>query len=132
MVDIFVDKIIHNSKVKKEWEKMGKDLLKVYSFNELLESFCSLAEEYNEEYYLKHSIFPKKNTEYKGVSIIELANSYGLKPIGKKVRVCPFHEDTNPSLSLNEEKGLFKCWGCGAKGNIIKFKAMLNKQNGNK
>jgi hypothetical protein len=127
MVDIFVDKIISNAKVRQEWNRITRELLKVYSYYELLEDVMKAGEKHNEKYI----IFPKKNTEYKGVSIIELANFYGLKPIGKKVRICPFHEDTNPSLSLNEEKGLFKCWGCGAKGNIIKFKAMLNKQNGN-
>lgn len=131
MVDVFVDKIIHNAQIKKEWEKTTKDLFKVYSYWELLESFMSIAEEYNEEFYTKYNPIQKKNTQFKGVSIIQIADDYGLKPFGKKVRICPFHTDTSPSLSLNEEKGVFKCFGCGLKGNIVKFKAMLNKQNQN-
>ena len=35
--------------------------------------------------------------------------------------VCPFHDDTNPSLKLNFEKGLFHCFACGAKGNVLDF-----------
>lgn len=35
---------------------------------------------------------------------------------------CPFHEgDVNPSLSFNEEKNLFKCFGCGIAGTPIIF-----------
>ncbi len=33
--------------------------------------------------------------------------------------LCPFHEDRNPSLSLNEEKQLFNCFGCGKSGSVI-------------
>ena len=59
------------------------------------------------------------------ISIIAMANQFGLKPIGKRLRVCPFHTDTNPSLSLNEQFGLFNCFGCHA--NIILFYAMLKQ-----
>lgn len=31
--------------------------------------------------------------------------------------LCPFHEDTSPSFSVNVSKGLFICYACGAKGN---------------
>lgn len=32
--------------------------------------------------------------------------------------ICPFHEDTSPSLSVNIRKGVYICYACGAKGNI--------------
>ncbi|WP_287719919.1 CHC2 zinc finger domain-containing protein, partial [Nitrosomonas sp.] len=35
--------------------------------------------------------------------------------------LCPFHEDKNPSLSVNLEKGVFKCFGCGEQGGVVKF-----------
>lgn len=54
------------------------------------------------------------------VSIIEVAKKSGIKVKGNKA-VCPFHEDTNPSMSLNDSKGLFYCFGCGVKGNLIDF-----------
>ena len=34
---------------------------------------------------------------------------------------CPFHDDTNPSLSINDDKGLYKCFACGAGGDIYNF-----------
>lgn len=35
--------------------------------------------------------------------------------------LCPFHDDTNPSLSVNVETGLFRCFSCDAKGDIFNF-----------
>lgn len=35
--------------------------------------------------------------------------------------VCPFHDDNNPSASVNTEKSLFKCWVCGSGYNEIDF-----------
>jgi 5S rRNA maturation endonuclease (ribonuclease M5) len=32
--------------------------------------------------------------------------------------VCPFHNDTQPSLSINIRKGVYICYACGAKGNL--------------
>lgn len=34
--------------------------------------------------------------------------------------ICPKHDDTDPSLSINEEKGLYNCFGCGFKGRLYK------------
>jgi DNA primase len=35
--------------------------------------------------------------------------------------VCPFHSDTKPSLKVNDAKGMYKCFACGAGGDAIKF-----------
>jgi len=35
--------------------------------------------------------------------------------------ICPFHADTKPSLKVNDEKGLFKCFACGAGGDVFNF-----------
>jgi len=35
--------------------------------------------------------------------------------------LCPFHPDKDPSLSVSQEKGLWKCFGCGLGGNVITF-----------
>ncbi len=39
--------------------------------------------------------------------------------------LCPFHEEDTPSFNANLEKGVYKCFGCGAKGNIITFVAEM-------
>jgi AAA domain/CHC2 zinc finger/Toprim-like len=35
--------------------------------------------------------------------------------------LCPFHEDKEPSLSINLKSGLFKCFGCNAQGDVFHF-----------
>ena len=35
--------------------------------------------------------------------------------------LCPFHKDTKPSLSIDPEKKLFHCFGCGISGDVIEF-----------
>jgi 5S rRNA maturation endonuclease (ribonuclease M5) len=40
--------------------------------------------------------------------------------------LCPFHDDHKPSLSIDNSKGLYKCFGCDASGDIFNFYAMQN------
>ena len=40
------------------------------------------------------------------------------------VGLCPFHEDHRPSLYVNPTKQIFKCFACGAGGDIFKFLQM--------
>ncbi len=57
-------------------------------------------------------------------NLLEIARSFGLSLTPKgddHFTRCPFHHDDTPSLSLNAKKGLFHCFGCGAKGNAIQF-----------
>nr|WP_281086573.1 CHC2 zinc finger domain-containing protein [Candidatus Mycoplasma haematominutum] len=35
--------------------------------------------------------------------------------------LCPFHDDSRASLSVSEEKNIFKCFSCGASGDAISF-----------
>ncbi|MFM7468849.1 MAG: DNA primase [Vampirovibrionales bacterium] len=35
--------------------------------------------------------------------------------------LCPFHQEKTPSFNVSETKGLFKCFGCGAGGDALKF-----------
>lgn len=41
--------------------------------------------------------------------------------------ICPFHEDTNPSMSVSPEKQMFKCFVCGQGGNAINFVSEFEK-----
>ena len=47
------------------------------------------------------------------INLTEKGNSF----VGK----CPFHNENTPSFNVNNEKGLFYCFGCKAGGNIITF-----------
>ena len=38
---------------------------------------------------------------------------------GEYTCCCPFHDDKEPSFSVNEEKGVYNCFTCGKSGNIV-------------
>jgi DNA primase len=45
-----------------------------------------------------------------------------LRKAGKEfIGRCPFHADKTPSFSVSEDKGIFHCFGCGAKGDVYDF-----------
>ena len=37
------------------------------------------------------------------------------------VGLCPFHHEKSPSFTVNDDKGFFHCFGCGAHGDVIAF-----------
>ena len=55
--------------------------------------------------------------------IVDVISEY--LPLTKKGKnyfgVCPFHDDTNPSMSVSQDKQIYKCFSCGASGNVITF-----------
>ena len=59
----------------------------------------------------------------KHADIVKVVNAYlPLIKQGKNYKaVCPFHDDTNPSLVVSPEKQFFKCFVCGTGGNAITF-----------
>jgi len=126
MVDIFIDKILHNKEVEDKWFQTTKDLIKLNSFKKMIDLFLKASEEVTDEYYSIHKTIPKHF--FKGdLKIMDIADEFGIKPLKRKLRICPFHNDKEPSLSLSNEKGVFNCFGCGKKGNIITFYAELKK-----
>ncbi|MBR6380023.1 MAG: DNA primase, partial [Fibrobacter sp.] len=40
---------------------------------------------------------------------------------GRFVGVCPFHDDHSPSMYVNPTLGIYKCFACGAGGDVFKF-----------
>lgn len=57
------------------------------------------------------------------INIVELISEYvNLKKSGRNYKgLCPFHKEKTPSFVVNEEKGIFHCFGCGIGGNIFTF-----------
>jgi len=46
---------------------------------------------------------------------------------GEAKGLCPFHDDTIPSFSVNLERGVFHCFGCGSGGDVFGFYQDLKK-----
>ena len=40
---------------------------------------------------------------------------------GRYLGVCPFHDDRSPSMNVNPSLGIYKCFACGAGGDVFKF-----------
>ncbi|MGV8145164.1 MAG: DNA primase [Alkaliphilus sp.] len=55
--------------------------------------------------------------------IVNLVASYlDLKVSGNSHKaLCPFHNEKTASFTVNQEKQIFKCFGCGEAGNVINF-----------
>jgi len=57
------------------------------------------------------------------VDIVDLVSEYlTLKKAGRNfIGLCPFHQEKTPSFTVNREKQIFYCFGCGEGGNVITF-----------
>jgi DNA primase len=58
--------------------------------------------------------------------IVDVAGEHiSLTRKGKEmVGLCPFHDDHRASLYVNAAKQIFKCFACGAGGDVLKFVQM--------
>ena len=63
------------------------------------------------------------------VDIVDIISGYiPLTNRGKNFfGVCPFHADHSPSMSVSKEKQIYKCFSCGASGNVFNF--IMNYEN---
>ncbi len=57
------------------------------------------------------------------ISLVDLVSNYvALKQNGRNhIGLCPFHNEKTPSFSVSDERGFFKCFGCGEGGNAFTF-----------
>lgn len=62
------------------------------------------------------------------LNILDVVRRYvDLRRAGNRwVAPCPFHQETKPSFSVNEEEGFFYCFGCQAAGDIFDFYSRIN------
>lgn len=96
-------------------------------WNEDKENFAEqeLLEEAKKEEKIEVSIDPNAVLLKDKIKIMDIARKYGVKKMGTNWD-CPFHKSTGKkALSLSNSKGVFYCFGCGVKGDIITFVRML-------
>ncbi|MEP6658622.1 MAG: DNA primase [Acidimicrobiales bacterium] len=57
------------------------------------------------------------------VNLVEIVQPHiALRRVGRRWQgLCPFHAEKTPSFYVNEELGLYKCFGCNASGDVITF-----------
>lgn len=57
------------------------------------------------------------------LSVADVIQSYiKVEKAGKNFKAkCPFHQDKSPSFSISPDRGLYYCFGCGAKGDMFTF-----------
>ena len=62
------------------------------------------------------------------LNIVDIVRRYvDLRQVGDRwAGVCPFHQETKPSLSVHPEKGFYYCFGCQASGDLIDFYRDIN------
>lgn len=67
--------------------------------------------------------FDAKEQVRQAIDIVELAGSYlQLRREGRGFKaLCPWHDDTRPSLQINPHRQSFKCWVCDIGGDIFSF-----------
>ena len=55
--------------------------------------------------------------------IVDVISQYlPLKRAGRNFKaVCPFHQEKTPSLMVQPEKQIFRCFGCGVGGDVFSF-----------
>jgi DNA primase len=69
------------------------------------------------------SSFDAKEQIRQAIDIVDLAGHYlQLRREGRIYKaLCPWHDDTRPSLQINPERQSFKCWVCNIGGDIFSF-----------
>lgn len=74
----------------------------------------------NENYNISED---KINEIRSSVDIVDVISSYiPLNGKGKNFfGVCPFHDDHSPSMSVSKDRQIYKCFSCGAGGNVFTF-----------
>ncbi|CAE19398.1 CHC2 zinc finger:Toprim domain [Prochlorococcus marinus subsp. pastoris str. CCMP1986] len=78
------------------------------------------------------SIHPRTIQEVKDkADIVDVISEHiVLKKKGKEfVGICPFHDDSKPSMTVSPAKQFYYCFSCGAGGNSIKFLMEFTRNN---
>lgn len=77
---------------------------------------------------LRENFFPNLNAQ---LSKLIIDSGIKLEKKGKYlIAECPFHQENSPSLFVDDSKGVYHCFGCGASGNIFSFRKNFEKNVG--
>jgi hypothetical protein len=59
---------------------------------------------------------------HKTIADVVMASGVELRQSGRAYKgLCPFNEEKTPSFACWQESGLFKCFGCGAHGDMVDY-----------
>lgn len=143
------DIITHKDRIKEDsiiWFQLTKCMLRKFNSIEVFNKVYQALEEVSDEQWFEKK-YPKEifqdlekkryikkttsavrdliNTKLK---ITDVAKNWYHLGVDKKGKcICPFHDDTAPSLSFNDKKNMFNCFGCSAKGSLITFIRMMEE-----
>ncbi len=75
------------------------------------------------EQMVSHSPTDNKELVREAIDIVDLVGRYvQLRRSGRNfVGLCPWHDDTRPSLQINPERQSYKCWVCDIGGDVFSF-----------
>lgn len=65
--------------------------------------------------------------DYYNKFVVPLDKKFRPMSEGRMVGLCPFHEDTDPSLRVWKKYNIFHCFGCGVSGDVIKIHMLLRR-----
>lgn len=69
-----------------------------------------------------------EEVKYKADIVDVISDYVRLKPSGNGyVGLCPFHNEKTPSFHVNQDKQIYKCFGCGEGGDVLNF--IMNIEN---
>lgn len=79
---------------------------------------------YSYSYYIRHLI--------RGVNNNNKKRHVEMQPAGRgMLGCCPFHDDRTPSFSVDDSRGSYHCFGCGASGDVITFLMQVTRHESN-
>lgn len=66
------------------------------------------------------------------VNLVDLVGKQvALRRSGREYKgLCPFHQEQTPSFSVDAERGLYHCFGCGAGGDLLTWVEAMETPNG--
>lgn len=73
------------------------------------------------------------NVQNQGEQLVKVLWYYNLLEHvcqGKEQIICPFHEDINPSMTVDLDHGSYFCFGCQEAGDALKFVQKMESKNG--